>query len=386
MPQLYLLLLLSSCCPASGVGLRSGRRQAPFAAIAASPSPSVIAAAASVQDLAPWPIQDRPTPFPNGQFRLAASDAKWPRKRSRWRSAARTRTAAYENGLANLHGPSSDDGPPDTHLWRNRSHFKPKGNLSVFWTEICSGAVPPNVSTNATNASSAVEVARPLDDWILQRSKRCAEQNRFGGDFTDQTTALAECGSRCGAVMDVGCAGQTFRLCTQGTPTEDTDTSSAPARVNTSSSSASVVSGVNASSASGANGSSASGSSASGSGTAASADCVHIRPPNYVPPSSEPRGAQDLEFWRSFCNHSTVPFREVFPARLCLTGRVLGQDVPTEAKCAELTALQEGCSDVFDFSFGTPGVCRCAAPGALCDPEPAAPESSVYSLVRDAAL
>lgn len=278
-----------------------------------------------------WPMADERPPFPDAQFRQPASDHAWPRSRSKWRKSMRASTDSLARGLDAIHG---DNGPPDTYLWKNRSEFAPKGNLSMFWSELCKGA---NESLHRANSS---EAHRPLDGWAVENNSQCAVSERFGGEYADEEEALAECGGRCGAVLDVGCNRSSFRLCNVG---------SAPGPA------------VNMS------------------------DCLRMRPADYVPAAAQPRGPQDLEFWDQFCNEApSVPFHVVFPGRLCLAGKVLGDDVPTDGACAELAAADAECSDVFDFVEGPPAVCRCALANEACDPEEVeeGADGDVYTLER----
>lgn len=299
------------------------RRSAQFPVQGPSPAP-----APAAEDV--WPMADKRQPFPDAQFRQPASDPSWPRARSKWRKHMRASTETLSKGHDII---NRDNGPPDTYLWRNRSEFAPKQNLSLFWTELCKGA-------NESIHRNASAEPRPLDGWEVTNHTQCAVSERFGGEYATEEEAIDGCGLECGAVLDVGCNRSTFRLCTLG---------AAPGPA------------VNFS------------------------DCLRARPADYVPPAAQPRGPQDLEFWDRFCNEApSVPFRVVFPGRLCLAGKVLGDDVPTDGACAELTAADEECSDVFDFVEGPPAVCRCALAHEACDPEEVeeGAEGDVYTLER----
>lgn len=322
---------IASASVANSINLRSGRTHEVLHRSAQVPAQGPSPAPAAVDDDV-WPMADERQPFPDAQFRQPASDHSWPRARSKWRKSMRASTESLARGLDAIDG---DNGPPDTYLWRNRSEFAPKGNASMFWTELCKGA-----NESLHRQGNASEAGRPLDDWAVQNNTQCAVSERFGMEHTNEEEALEECGGRCGAVIDVGCNRSSFRLCSVG---------AAPGPA------------VNMS------------------------DCLRTRPANYVPASAQPRGPQDLEFWDRFCNEApSVPFHVVFPGRLCLAGKVLGDDVPTDGACAELTAADAECSDVFDYVEGPPAVCRCALTHGDCDPEEVedGAEGDVYTLER----
>lgn len=159
---------------------------------------------ASDLDPTAWTTGIKPrSPFPQRQVTTPAEEEGWSREKSNWMDKV-LRTSRSQRRM--LRKAIRDDEPDDTFLPKNRSGYS--DDSSSFWRRLC----------NATNASSTFNYSyAPLDDWNVRNATTCPESEMLPGDpFTNETEAYYACGALCGAIYDVGCKRQTYRLCRIG--------------------------------------------------------------------------------------------------------------------------------------------------------------------------
>lgn len=252
-----------------------------------------------------------PLPLPTRQWRLPAEAADWLTEQSKWRRAERARSWAHGRDVRQKFV-DEDEGA----LWMNISDLRGKYDRDeAFWEAVCK-------ATNGTNYTANLS-ATPLDGWDVFANSTCGDDDLLEGTFTAERAAYESCGAECASVVDLGCERQNFRLCKLG--------------------------GLNVASANG--------------------TCIRNRYPDHRTFEGKPQLPQEHEMWSAFCAGGDVKFRRLWPERRCLDSAAAMVDLTgalSDLMCAELTAGNALCSDVFDFTEGSPLVCRCVPKGSTC--------------------
>lgn len=240
----------------------------------------------------------------------------WPRRTRGLRVAKVDRTDQFVRDLGEM---AEDDGDADSPLWRDMEAFTPPQDLSYYWDSLCNGSL---AGINMDEQREEYLEAHPLEQWEVVTGMYCVqdEQLDLGKAYTSEAEAAEACGPTCGAVYDVGCTRTDFRTCQTGFEER----------------------------------------------TSGTGGCLRMRPPSGED-AATPQPPTNEEFWKSFCAIEPVRFRVLFADMKCAAGtKDLTGFMPSEAACADLVKADPGCSDVFDFKFGTVNECRCATDAEAC--------------------
>jgi len=263
----------------------------------------------------------------NGHFALdSTSSADWPRQRSKWRKRL---LSSSEGHAAELKKLARDDEEGDSFLWGNLSEFA-ADDTSKYWDDLCNGT---NLSKNNTLpgdiATSKLNVSVVLSSWKLQNNSTCSE---FAGTavFTDALEAFKECGAPCDGLsftqLNASTPSGEIRLCAVGGFRKQVNSS---------------------------------------------LNFVYNKPADFVSPKGQPRPPMELGFWRDFCTYRAKgrKLRIMFEGQNCADNVVKALTaVSNPVECSEAAAKDADCSNVFDFRFGPPTLCRCLKKDTLCSP------------------
>lgn len=254
-------------------------------------------------------------PVPKRRAKSDAEDEGWQDVQRKWR---RRHLRGSESFNESLHDFTRDGQKPEEKgdvLWKPVDDFRPPSQKD-FWERLCNGTNTsmPSVA-NSSNAST-----HPAETWKIKENATCARGDLIGDEYDSEAEAVANCGISCAALVDDGCQRKKFRLCKLGAMHEESHSGS----------------------------------------------CLRLRVPGHAPPEAAARKPLEAKFWKAFCGRQANLFRVLFKSRLCVTGKVLSDEAPTEAYCADLTAADASCSKIFDFAEDT-SQCRCVEKEASCN-------------------
>jgi len=256
-----------------------------------------------------------PMPQPEWSGEQFATSA-WAGDAERWRERQMAPSDDWSKGLDSVF--TDDGGSPggDTTLHKPWTEFKGPHDGS-YWEMVCNGS-----NSTIVQALKGPQPP-PMHDWHVKHNVTCGASHQMPGEYATGEEAVGACGNECASVADVGCTGTRFVRCKLGSIDVDDLTN----------------------------------------GT-----CLRLRMPGHRPPEGKPSKPIYQDFWTRFCTQGGIAFRKLFRNRVCATGKVL-PEAWSEGRCAELTAADAACSDIFDFDArvnSTPE-CRCVPLGTACD-------------------